>query len=164
MERLMMEFTVGDQYTYSAEVTFPIVYESKEKALHDFELLLIEKIDSLFTLQKERTKIDDERYDLLQTLQKISPNKMTPKEKEKYNITFGEKLQKLRHDKESPLELKIKETETILFGGQSFTLDQFVYLRESDKQSDYCLPTIQTLDEYFSPVENTLVQSKKIKP
>lgn len=161
MERLMMKFNVGDLYTYSAEVTFPIIYESKEKALHDFELLLIEKIDSLDNLQKERDTFYKKRNDLLKNLQKVSLDKKTTKDK--YNINICEQLQDLRETQEFPLEKKIKETETILFGGQSFTVDQFVYKRDSDNQSDYCLPQIFTLDEYFSHLEKNHTPSKKLK-
>lgn len=164
MERLIMEFSVGDGYTYSADVTYPIVYSSKEEALHDFELMLIEKIDTLSVLHKERESYYEENDNIRQQLQKISSDKrMSEKDKEKKNQTLYQSFNDLRTQKISPLEDKIKEAETLSFGGQNFALHDFVYTKESNGQLDYCLPNISTLNEYFSSIEQNLSVGKKPK-
>lgn len=164
MERLIMEFSVGDGYTYSADVTYPIVYSSKEEALHDFEIMLIEKIDTLSSLHKERESYYEENDTIRTQLQKISSDKrMSDKDKEKKTQALYQSFTELRIQKISPLEEKIKEVETISFGGQSFELHNFVYTKESNGQIDYSLPNIFTLNEYFSSIENNLSVSKKPK-
>lgn len=164
MERLIMEFSVGDGYTYSADVTYPIVYSSKEEALHDFELMLIEKIDTLSVLNKERESYYEENDNIRKQLQKISSDKrMSDKDKEKKNQVLYQSFTDLRNQKISPLEEKIKEAETLSIGGQSFDLYHFVYKKESNGELDYSLPNILTLNEYFSSIENNLSVSKKPK-
>ena len=45
------------------------------------------------------------------------------------------------------------------------SLDDFIYFHEDNhKKAGYCTPTISTLNEYFSSIENTLLNQKKIKP
>lgn len=157
MERLIMEFTVGDGFTYSSEVTYPIVYESKDKALHDFEILLIEKIDILYNLNEDLYEYEEQSCSLLKKLQKISADKrLNEKDKDKRRLAISQEFKHLQHNKITPLEKQIKDTETFLFGGQSFSLGQFVYIRDTDKHTDYCLPNIHTLDEYYSHIEKTL--------
>lgn len=165
MERLIIEFGVGDGYTYSADLTFPIIYESKDKALHDFELLLIEKIDLSSQLQTQLYQHYEENTKILKELQRVSSDRRTSdKDKEKLNQKFYKELQDLRNNKMNPLDLQIKEAQNISFGGQQFELSTFTYQRESDKQMDYTLPTIFTLDEYYHSLEQTLNQQKKLKP
>lgn len=165
MERLIMEFSVGDGYTYSADVTYPIVYSSKNDALNDFELMLIEKIDALSALYQTRNSYYETSDKLRNELQKIASDKrISEKDKENKQKPLYESFHDLRIQKISPLEEKIKETELIHFGGQSFELHNFVYRRESDQQFDYTLPNILTLNEYFSTIEKNLSLLKKNKP
>ena len=164
MERLIMEFSVGDGYTYSADVTYPIVYSSKKEAIDDFELLLIEKVDTLSSLYKQRQDYYEDFEKIRTQIQKVTSDKrMSDKDKEKKTQSLYQSYADFREDKLNPLEEKIQEAEKVSFGGQIFPCDNFIYKKESDNKMDYCLPSISTLDEYFSSIEHNLSQTKKMK-
>ena len=161
-----MEFSVGDGYTYSADVTYPIVYESKEKAIEDFELLLLDKVEKIEQANIEKEKVYNDSNKLTNQFHKIKADKrLNEKYKNQQSLEVYEKINKHREEQVIPLEDKIKEIYTINFGGQNFSLDDFIYFHEDNpKKAGYCTPTISTLNEYFSSIENTLLNQKKIKP
>lgn len=164
MERLIMEFTVGDGYTYSSEVTYPILYSSKEDAVSDFELLLLENIQILSHLEKERDKLYEKNTSMLEKIRSISSDKrMSEKDKQKNSATLSQEWQDFRENQLKPLDDKISALQKIDFGGQLFDLSDFVYHKENDQTMDYVMPNIMSLNDYYSTPENNLSQKKKLK-
>jgi hypothetical protein len=163
MERLIMEFSIGDGYTYSADITYPILYSSKEEAIYDFELMIQEKIEKLSDLDKEREKLYKEYQKIKDSINSIQSNKrMSKKEQEKNLQKLMKEANQLFKMQIYPLDEKIKEVKNIEFGGQILKLEDFVYLKEDEKLK-YILPTLYTLNEYFEKVEENLSQKQKLK-
>lgn len=164
MQRLIMEFTIGDGYTYSAESTYPILYSSKEDAVTDFELMLIESIQILTYLEKERDKLYEKNTTMLEKMRSITSDKrMSEKDKQKNSLALSQEWKDFRENELKPVDDKISALQIIEFGGQTFKLSDFVYHREHDNQPDYVLPNIMTLDDFYANVENNLSQNKKLK-
>lgn len=164
MERLIMEFTVGDGYTYSAETTYPIVYCSKEEAVTDFELMLMETIQILSYLHQERDKLHKKDTSMLNKMRSISSDKrMSEKDKQKNSLAMSEQWKDFRENHVKPLDDKITALQTINFGGQQFELGDFIYTKEGTDELDYIMPNIMTLDDFYSTPEHNLSQTKKHK-
>ena len=165
MERLIIEYSVGDGYTYSAEVTQPLVYSSKQDAIDDFELLLLSRIDVLEKIQqsKEKDNLYHSYSKNLESLRNISSNKrLSEKDKEIKSKSLLEKISKDRENMDV-LENFIKSQYDIEFGGQSFDLSNFIYINENTKKYQYSLPNLYSLDEFFSHVEKNLTDKNSLK-
>lgn len=159
-----MEFSIGDGYTYSADITYPVVHTSKEEAIYDFELMIQEKIEKLSDLDKEREKLYKEYHNIKDSIKSIQSNKrMNKKEQEKNLQKLTEEANQLFKMKIHPLDEKIKKVNNIEFGGQMLKLEDFVYLTEEDQKLKYTLPTLYNLNEYFEKVEENLYQKQKFK-
>ena len=141
MERLILELNIGDGYTFTSTASYPIVYESKEKALHDLELILIDKSLAFPKLIEKR----DASFSAL----KKAPSNQLELYREKYNECCK-------------IEEEIKEYRIISFGGQKFSFSDFVSIDDDDK-STYEVPRIETLDEFFAHVEKRLDKPKTNK-
>lgn len=50
--RLVIQFQVGDRYTYSATETVPVIYESAEAFAVDFETFCLDNKDKYFSFDK----------------------------------------------------------------------------------------------------------------
>lgn len=160
-----MEFSVGDNFTYSAEVTLPIVYKSKESALHDFELLLIEKIE-LQNLYQEELLINNRKlnkiYNNIRHI--LDSKKLDLKQKETKKILLTKELQEFNQQNTYPLNEKIQENQKIFFGGQTTELSIFTSQKEGSNRMQYFIPSIFTLDEFFKNVEPQLNITQSVKP
>lgn len=167
MERLIIEYTVGDGYTYSADVTQPISYSSKKDAIDDFELLLLSRIDFLEKLQnsKEKDNLYKSYSKNLEKIKEISLNKrLSEKDKELKSKSLLEQISKDRESIDS-IDKIIKSQYELDFGGQTLDLSHFIYINENTKKYQYSLPNLYTLDEFFFHVENNIAEknTRKLK-
>lgn len=165
MERLIIEYTVGDGYTYSAEVTQPLSYSSKQDAIDDFELLLLSRIDILDKHQnsKENDILHQSYHKNLEKLKEISFNKrLSSDSKEKQSKKILEDINKNREDINN-FDNFIKKQYELEFGGQTFDLSNFIYINENTKKYQYSLPNLYTLDEFFFHVEKNLSEKNTSK-
>lgn len=165
MERLIIEYTVGDGYTYSAEVTQPLFYSSKQDAIDDFELLLLSRIDILDKHQnsKENDILHQSYHKNLEKLKEISSNKrLSSDSKEKQSKKILEDINKNREDINN-FDNFIKKQYELEFGGQTFDLSNFIYINENTKKYQYSLPNLYTLDEFFFHLEKNLSEKNTSK-
>lgn len=165
MERLIIEYTVGDGYTYSAEVTQPISYSSKQEAIDDFELLILSRIDALEKIQnsKEKDKLFQSYSKSLESLKNISSNKrLSDKDKD---IKSKSLLEQISKDREAidTIDKFVKSQYEIEFGGQSLDLSNFIYINENTKKYQYTLPNLYSLDEFFFHVEKNVTDKNTPK-
>lgn len=155
MQRLILEFTSGDGYTFSCENTLPLVYENKEQALFDLELLLIEYQEWSETHRQAGLKLEDIRNDAGNHLRKVKEqverNKKNEKELEKALTEWQNAFaQCAAHSQVS------KERETFIFGGQKLHYESFFYYAEDSRKMVLSMPEIMTLEEFFAEVENSI--------
>lgn len=158
MERLIIEYTVGDGYTYSAEVTQPISYSSKQEAIDDFELLILSRIDAL-----EKDKLFQSYSKSLESLKNISSNKrLSDKDKD---IKSKSLLEQISKDREAidTIDKFVKSQYEIEFGGQSLDFSNFIYINENTKKYQYTLPNLYSLDEFFFHVEKNVTDKNTPK-
>jgi hypothetical protein len=144
MERLIVEYSESDGFTYSCTNTLPIIYESKEKAISDFETLLLQHQINLEDKQKKIEKSEEELARIRKVIFKLNENPEKEKELKKANAEFMQAFKKDREISDSfPNEFK--------FGGQNFYYSNF--FERNDEGKEYLsLPQIYTLDEFFSDV------------
>lgn len=147
-----MEYTVGDGYEWSGTETVPFVYESAEKAIHDFECLLIAKFLELKTLLDEEQDLYATSKRYLQELSKIEMNHKLEKEDKARKIAeCNAKILKHATEIIPQHREKIKAVQELKFGNQTFELECF---RSYAEDEEYDMPNIYSLDEYFEIVEN----------
>lgn len=143
MQRLILEYSIGDEYTYSAECTFPLVYEDKARAINDLELLIIEYLDN-----KEK---NDKAIKKLQSLGTNILKKINAQQNKK-----SKEITKLCKDyKENALqqnEIIAQLKDDFVFGGQTFYFQNFI----SSDGKNIQMPNIFTIDEFFANVEKKL--------
>lgn len=161
MERFIIEYTVGDGYTWSAEFKQPIIYSSKQDILDDLELIILEHFDNYIQQQQIMLKLEEKRNVILKELQALKDKNKpdTDKIEAKYK-EFMNMAQKMKEQRES-------FSEEFDFGGATFSYSDFYYKDDSGKMHVY-MPTVYTLDELFAPVEAKLQEQKSyvkiIKP
>jgi hypothetical protein len=140
MERLIIEYSEGDGYTYSCTNTFPLLYESKEKAISDLESLLLQYQIDQEVLLKERDNYYKKLQALSDSITNLKSKKGKEKELEKVANDFLE-FQQNNRDKFSLLEQKFT------FGGQELYYDHF--FERDGGEKILIMPSIYTLDEFF---------------
>lgn len=143
MERLIIEFEIGDGFTYSSTVTFPVVYSSKEDFLIDLEDNVANQLAEYNKL-KEQYNIAREKYTTSLNAC-ISGKKKAPAVEEK-------KLKEIRYIFETSEEIykELKDSTNVKIGGQIFNIENFLIDLE---EGVFCSPCVYSLDEYFKQVE-----------
>ncbi len=139
MERLIIEYSEGDGYTYSCTNTFPLLYENKEKAISDLESLLLQYQIDQEVLSKERETYFKKLQALSNSITHLKSKKGKEKELEKAANDFLE-------FKKNNERLTTSE-DTFTFGGQELYYDHF-FERDGGEQT-LIMPSIYTLDEFF---------------
>ena len=139
MERLILQYPVGDGYTWSADITVPVFFESKEA----FELYLLEAIEEYAKKMQAtvaaRADMEEAIKPVRQQLQAIGKKKHS--RKEALEQQYAELLRK-RAEMENP--------ESVLqIGSHELNLGEFVEMR-SDGEYRAHVPTVYTLDEFFA--------------
>ncbi len=143
MQRLMMEYSVGDGYTFSCENTLPFIYENKEKAIDDLETFVLE-----YLVQKNKVKNDVAALQLIGNalvvkLKKAQNNKQNSKPLDDLREAWAQNFQ-LQNEAQKQIK------DEILFGGQTIYLSHFV---SDDGKENIEMPIIYTLDEFYAAVE-----------
>ena len=142
MEKLIVEYSVGDGFTYSATNTVPILFSSKEEFIIIFEEKLLEQKKLLEIFNKKHIELVNQRLDILRKVSNMGYSKKLLKEQ----IQLVEKAQQLH---ESIVELHnnhITPLESIHIGGQKFYLDDFFVEKE------VYLPQVFTIEEWFANI------------
>jgi hypothetical protein len=154
MERLIMEYSVGDGYTYSSEVTYPIIYKDKPSAINDLELLVLKHLDDMENHTAKLDKLAEKQNNLFKKIQ----NKENKSKKGEPNDPIWTQL--------SEINAKIMEQEKLfsnefIFGGTSLEYSNFYYMPEGTNKYNLSLPTISTLDEFYASAQATLSNNPK---
>ena len=126
MQRLIVEYSHGDDCTYTCEETIPVVYESAEKLLLDIE----NAVKAYLKYQDEKDAAWDKFHKKWQ-----GKNDYT---KDAYWAEHELITGKFPHMGECTVDI----------GGSTIYLDHFIY-----KQQIY-LPEIYTVDEWFKDAES----------
>lgn len=153
MERLIMIYTVGDGFTYSAESTIPIIYTSKKDALEDLHLILLGFEEKYMTYNTDKENIQQQIKSLVMKISKAQKeDKILLKEKSGNNTDLIDL-------KKEYLILSEKYTKLVIpssfeFGGNDFEYQSFIHFE--DEKINISLPNLYTVDEYFFYVEKNL--------
>ena len=142
MEKLIVEYSVGDGFTYSATNTVPILFSSKEEFIIIFEEKLIAQKKQLELFNKRHIELSNQRLEILKKISSFKNSKKLLKEQ----IQLVEQAQQLH---ESIVELhknNITPLESLHIGGQHFYLDDFFVEKE------VCLPQVFTIEEWFANI------------
>lgn len=145
MQRLILEYQESDGFTYNCTNTLAIVYASKEKAVSDFETLLLEHQEALEKKDKDlevaRAALEKARQNFYKVMDKTETNS----DRKKAEVALSEATKAYADiDASAPDEFK--------FGGQTLYYSNFS--ERSDSGEKYLTePSIYTLDEFFSDVE-----------
>ena len=143
MEKLIVEYSVGDGFTYSATNTVPVLFSSKEEFIVTFEEKLIAQKKQLELFNKRHIELSNQR---LEILKKISSSKNSKKPLKEQSLLI-EQAQQLH---ESIVELhknNITPLESLHIGGQHFYLDNFFI------EDEVCLPQVFTIEEWFANID-----------
>lgn len=124
MEKLVIQYNVGDDCTYSCDVTIPLIYESKDKALFDLELLIEQHFKDLEKNNDDVAKWEDRRI--------VLSNK---KNKEEDWL--------MKHFAEKPKDI----SDSFSFGNQTLHFSHFYY--RGDKKLEISMPTIVSVEEWY---------------
>lgn len=129
MERLILKYTAGDGYSYRCDVVLPIRYLSKEDALDDFELLLLQyspRQDNINVLEQECKILFDKA---------IKNN----------NLQDADWL-----DKREEIDNLKTSCNVFEFAGRKFAYEEFLCYNDTTKQYTNIMPEILTLDEWYN--------------
>ena len=131
MEKLIVQYNVGDTYTYSATETHPVLFSSKEEFIITLEDLVLARNAERAILFVERNALFDQQIALGKKMQK-NPTEAVTKE-----------WMDMRDRSQAMCE-RIQALETVILGGQEFPLNEFI-------QGDvYSPPDVYTVDEFFT--------------
>lgn len=157
MERLILQYTVGDGYTYYAENTVPIVYKDKKSAVEDFTLALLEHVDKQASHRLESEKLDDKQRKIYQKVENL---KRHPKKSAELDEVYAQFLEayKAYSDHNASLSNEFE------FGGTTLEYSDFLYRDDDTGKTGISEPTIFTLDEFFFTPENNLQTQVATKP
>lgn len=150
--RLLVQYSLGDEYDSYGDEIKPILYESAEKAIHDFERLLVQKLQDLKALREEELTLEKAYQSYSITYHKAEFNKsLSVVEREKI---MSEAVANMKnHGQVVRPEFKQRKDaiEEFVFGNQSFELSNFI----NRKAMQYELPVIQSVDDYFAEIEKS---------
>lgn len=150
MERLIVELSVGDGYTYSATDTLPAVYSSKEEFIIALEDAFYEAVKNYHKVREEQIKSHKEYTDLLNSI--IAENKKKKGADSKSDLVEQLKLVEL-HNKYSDASKSYAHAGEFKFAGQVFSLDA---LSTNTSYETFFAPAVYTLEEYFCEVEQNV--------
>lgn len=146
MQRLILEFEKSDGCTYSCTNTFPIIYESKEKAEEDFFFHLTQFEENKKVFEKEHVLLEKE---FNKVTEKLKNRKDKAKEDESLNSAWRDAYDKMK---------KHEATFSNEFHFAVLTLDYYDFLEYYSEQKKYeiVMPNFYTLNEFFNEVEQTI--------
>jgi hypothetical protein len=146
MEKLIVEYSVGDGFTYSATNTVPVLFSSKEEFIVTFEEKLIAQKKQLELFNKRHIELSNQRLEILKKISSFKNSKKSLKEQ----TQLVEKSQQLHTAIVELHNNHITPLESLHIGGQKFYLDDFFVEKE------VFLPQVFTIEEWFaniSPIE-----------
>lgn len=148
MERLIVEFEIGDGFTYSSTVTLPIVFSSKEEFLITLEDMVAYQFKKYEEIKDKYNKAREKYTKSLNAA--ISTKKKSPALEEK-------NLQELRdmYEYSEDVYKELKETINVKIGGQIFNIENFLISLE---EGVFCEPRVYDLDEYFNQAEQSCIK------
>jgi hypothetical protein len=124
LEKLILNVTITDNFTYWIESHIPILYSSKEKAIEDLDILIHDYSLKIIELEEKKSNIE---------LVKPSKNSY------QFPKLYMEYLKNLQS-----VEKEIKKLYNFDFGGAQLSLDFFI-----DSENQLIKPNIITIDEFF---------------
>lgn len=142
MEKLVVEYSVGDGFTYSATNTVPVLFSSKEEFIIIFEEKLIAQKKLLELFDKKHIELTNQRLEVLKKISSFKNSKKSLKEQ----TQLVEKAQQLHASIVELHNNDITPLESIHLGGQKFYLDDFFVEKE------VCLPQVFTIEEWFANI------------
>jgi hypothetical protein len=155
MERLILEYWVGDGFTYTAQLTMPIVYKSKQEAQDDLELLILDYIDQIKAHTEIAQDLSNKRTNAYRKLSNINADKNKQ--------AFDEAANKFKNLQEAACKHDDTLPKNLMFGGATLNASDF-YKFEDEKYYPV-QTTMHTLDEYFALVEQEAkIQIKTSSP
>ena len=139
--RLIIQYIIFGNYNQCELHTIPFIYESKEKAIEDFRLLLENHLKYKKKYYEKSCEIENRRNEISHQLEKIRSG------------LIDEKLEPQLLDKFSDLVREGKKhyenrVENFNFGNQILYYHHFYTIDE-----EIVMPNIMTVDEYFIIVE-----------
>lgn len=143
MERLIMEYSVGDGYTYSCTNTIPILHSSKEDAISELETLILTMMEKQAKIHKEIAKLQDEQRIALEKLQKQKQSDrlvVTDSGINKEFLSYHEKINSLWKE----------INDQFVFGGQTLYYSNFI---ADGQKGEIQMPEFYTLDEFYANIE-----------
>lgn len=152
MERLILEYTVGDGYTYSAENTVPIIYKDKQSAIDDFTLLLLEHIDALEIHRVQSEHLYSQQSKLHKKMLNVQRHPKKDKQQEEITQQFYEAHK-------AYVEHQKKLATTFMFGGTELQYSDFLYRADDETKDKVFEPRICTLDEFYFYAEQNMNQT-----
>lgn len=157
LQRLIIEYAIGDGYTYSATMTCPFIYKNKQEAIDDLTLILLDYPEKIKEFKEENSLLFEASQTSLKAL-----NTFINKDKKN-----NKNLDNLKKDAENKQQLYLEQQKTkpsfFDFGGITLEYDYFLY--QDDKSNfNIVLPEIFTLDEYYYEVENKVKQQPVKSP
>lgn len=149
MERIIFEQTVGDGYTYSCTNTYPMLYESKELAISDFELLMLVAQEKQIDVNA-KIELLQGTLDTLRTKMQHQNARHPPKTGQ---LTLAASTLQLEFFKtlEQITALSNEIKDEFVFGGVSLRFSDFF---DGVLGSPIRMPTFFTVDEFFETVES----------
>ena len=149
MEKLIVEYSVGDGFTYSATNTVPILFSSKEEFIIIFEEKLLEQKKLLEIFNKKHIELVNQRLDILRKVSNMGYSKKLLKE-QSLLIEKTKLIEQAQQLHESIVELhknNITPLESLHIGGQHFYLDNFFI------EDEVYLPQVFTIEEWFANID-----------
>lgn len=144
MEKLILEIATGDDYTWSAIITLPIMYSSKKDAINDLQEIMLNYLIRLEDGTKKVSKLRDDQALILK--------------KKKENVSDDD-VKRIFELNKSCVDLEVNYIgKKFNFGGQELEYSDFIYSSGNERQ--IVMPEIKTIDEFFQPV---LTNNKKNK-
>ncbi len=142
--RIIMQYSVSDQCTYSYEVVEPIVSDSVEQAIVDFDEALKRRLLQIQEVEKILAPVEKEKSQLLQSInrERMSPkkcDKMIEKEMKKYKEIY------MKCESLKPIWWKDKNYFQVF--NKNFYIDNFFI------EGKTYMPEFLTVDEFFKNVE-----------
>ena len=168
MQKLIIILNHSDGYTYSSEETKPVIYSSKEEFIIELEDLTTKYLKDIKEYHSKQEKFDNTHEKIREEYSKITDKKQRSKPNaniDKQEQEASKKFLQSFHDR-TKFILENKPLDTFVLGGQDFSYENFYYMDERTKNFIVCIPTVQTIDEYFEEVElklNKPVSKHKLK-
>lgn len=144
MEKLIVEYSVSDGFTYFATNTVPVLFSSKEEFIILFAEKLLAQKKEFEHFNQKHTDLIEQRFTILKKLSNLNDKKKSSKE----NLQLIEESQQLNKSIIDLYDNKVSPLTSMKIGGQNFHLDNFF------SEGEVCLPQVFTIEEWFANIDS----------